>query len=131
MAEYDRTYLRGIDQFNRGNYFESHEIRERIWLEEQGPARHFYQGLIQAAVALHHLGRGNLRGARKLLARSRASLAPYRPAYLGLDVDAFLAALAERFAPPEPRGGGPGDHPAAGPTIRLDPPAEGTQTRGP
>ena len=44
-------------------------------------------------MALHHLRNRNLRGARTLLARSRACLDHYRPRHLGLDLDGFLAAL--------------------------------------
>lgn len=90
---YDPIYLRGIEEFNQRRYFESHETWEGLWMVERGPARRFYQGLIQAAVALHHLGRGNVHGARKLVARSSAHLRPYRSQYLGLDVDTFLSEL--------------------------------------
>ena len=37
-----------------------------MWTEYRGDSRKFYQGLIQAAVALHHFGNGNIRGAKKL-----------------------------------------------------------------
>jgi uncharacterized protein len=90
---YHPLYLRGIAEFNRRNFFESHEVWEELWLAESGPARQFYKGLIQAAVALYHLSHGNMHGANKLLAGSRAYLEPYRSSYLGLDVDRFLAAM--------------------------------------
>ncbi len=92
-TEYHPLYLRGIEEFNRERYFDSHEIWEDLWIGETGPARLFYKGLIQAAVALHHLARGNLHGANKLLRGSQRYLEPYRPWYLGLDVDGFLAAM--------------------------------------
>lgn len=124
---YDPLYLQGIEEFNRGCYFESHEVWEALWKRETGPRRRFYQGLIQAAVALHHLGRGNRRGARALMARARQSLDAYRPRCLGLDVDGFLADLARRLAETEAesdRGAqpGPGGLPAHAPTIALCPP---------
>ena len=96
---FDPLYLKGIEEFNRQDYFESHETWEALWRTESGPGRAFYKGLIQAAVALHHLGRGNLRGAEILLRRSKENLDPYRPVYLGLDVAAFLADLS-RCSPP-------------------------------
>ena len=43
--------------------------------ELRGELRLFYKGLIQAAVALHHFGNGNIRGARKVYGRSRGYLA--------------------------------------------------------
>jgi len=90
---YDPLYVRGIVLFNEEDFFECHEIWEELWRRERGPSRQFYKGLIQAAVSLYHSGRGNLRGARTLSARSRACLMPYRPNHLGLNLDAFLAAL--------------------------------------
>ena len=63
-AEYDPRYLLGIVHFNRGDYFEAHEVWEDLWHDTAGPDRRFYQGLIQAAVAVYHAGNGNARGAR-------------------------------------------------------------------
>jgi hypothetical protein len=61
--DYDVRYLGGVRFFNDGDFFEAHEVWEGLWLETSGPERRFYQGLIQAAVALYHFGNGNLRGA--------------------------------------------------------------------
>ena len=60
-------------------------------------SRKFFQGLIQVAVALHHFGNGNIRGARKLYASSSAYLEPYRPFHIGLDVDKLLREFAACF----------------------------------
>ncbi|GAB4138288.1 DUF309 domain-containing protein [Thermopirellula anaerolimosa] len=70
--EQQRGLERGIIAFNRGEFFEAHEIWESAWLGSQGPVRDFLQGLIQVSVALHHLSRGNLHGARSLLERAAA-----------------------------------------------------------
>jgi len=67
----------GINFFNAGRYFEAHEAWEDLWREAHGPERVFYQGLVQAAVGMHHLHRGNLNGARAQLAKSVAKLAEY------------------------------------------------------
>jgi len=97
-VEYDPLYLQGIEHFNVCDFFESHEVWEALWTEEFGPARRFYQGLIQAAVALHHFGNGNIRGARKLNVGCRAYLDEYRPKYQGLDLERFLSQLDQCFA---------------------------------
>ncbi len=96
--EYEPLYLQGIAYFNDCEYFESHEVWEDLWQEHQGEDRRFYQGLIQVAVALHHFGNGNIRGARKLNLGCRKYLDPYRPKHLGLDLDRFLAQLDACFA---------------------------------
>ncbi len=99
MSQYDPRYLRGIELFNECEFFESHEAWEELWADTQGPDREFYQGLIQAAVALHHFVNGNLRGARKVFSTCCSHLQPYRPKHLGLDLEQFLAQLRECFAP--------------------------------
>lgn len=96
--DYDPRYLKGIEYFNECDYFEAHEVWEELWADTQGAERKFYQGLIQAAVALHHFGNGNLRGAKKLYASSRNYLEPYRPKHWGLDLDLFFQQYAECFA---------------------------------
>ena len=93
--EYDPRYLQGIELFNEVEFFEAHDIWEELWADYQGPSRKFYQGLIQAAVCLHHFGNGNIRGAKKLYFGCRGYLEPYQPQHLGLDVTAFLDQLAE------------------------------------
>jgi uncharacterized protein len=95
--EYHPLYLKGIEYFNDCEFFESHEVWEELWADTQGDSRKFYQGLIQVAVALHHFGNGNIRGARKLYHSSRAYLEPYGPVYRGLNVTAFLEQLERCF----------------------------------
>jgi predicted metal-dependent hydrolase len=95
---FEQLYVQGIQFFNNCDFFEAHETWEELWTEYRGPARRFYQGLIQAAVALHHFGNGNIRGAKKVYLSSRGYLEEYRPAYLGLDLDAFLAQFERCFA---------------------------------
>ena len=113
--DYEPLYLAGIEKFNECDYYESHEIWEELWTEYRGASRKFYQGLIQAAVALYHFGNGNIRGARKLHGSVHGYLEAYAPHHLGLDVNAFLkdfdTCLADVAASTE-----------AFPEIHLDPP---------
>jgi hypothetical protein len=104
-------FQRGIDLFNQGHFFDAHEVLEDVWRPARGRRRRFLQGLIQVAVGLHHHSRGNLVGARSLLARAGSTLAPYPATYGGLQLaplrsslDAWRSALAEgRPAPPLPK----------------------------
>src|SRR5919206_3766700 len=86
--DYDPRYLAGIVLFNRGDFFEAHEVWEQLWMETHGPEKPFVQGLIQAAVGLCHFCNGNIRGAVKLYHSSREYLRRYGPHHLGLDLDA-------------------------------------------
>ncbi|MCC6494078.1 MAG: DUF309 domain-containing protein [Pirellulales bacterium] len=97
-ASIESLYRLGIQYFNDCDFFEAHETWEELWTEYRGPGRRYFQGLIQAAVALHHFGNGNIRGARKVYHTSRSYLEEYRPAYLGLDLDGFLSQYEKCFA---------------------------------
>src|SRR5262249_45071112 len=97
--EYDPRYLAGILLFNRGDYFEAHEVWEELWGDTPGPGKSFYQGLIQAAVALCHFCNGNVRGAVKLYRTSRAYMEQFASPHLGLDIAAFWEQMARCFAP--------------------------------
>ena len=83
----------GRAAFNRGAFFEAHELWEDVWRDLAGDQRNLVQGLIQIAAGLHHLQRGRQRPAARLLARgvqkiSRASLtlASERPPLANVDV---------------------------------------------
>ena len=74
-------------------FFEVHEVLEAVWQHQTGPSRQALQGLIQVAVAYHHLAHGNPRGARTLLREGRARLAASPPGTLPwLDVEQLLTA---------------------------------------
>jgi len=124
---YDPLFLKGIAYFNACEFFEAHEVWEDLWKNYSGELRLFYKGLIQSAVALHHFGNGNIRGARKVYRSSRNYLVQYGPRCLGLDVEKFLtefdACFAEVAASQEefPR---IELDPALIPEIWLDPPVE-------
>ena len=82
--------LQGIDQFNAGDWFAAHETLEDLWAGEPGEARHLYQGILQVAVALHHWGEGNFRGAMLLLGSAADLLTRVEPVCQGVDVAALL-----------------------------------------
>jgi predicted metal-dependent hydrolase len=96
--DYDARYLAGIVLFNRGDFFEAHEVWEALWMDTPAPEKRFYQGLIQAAVGLCHFCNGNLRGAAKLYASSRAYMERYGAHCLGLDTGQFWRQMARCFA---------------------------------
>jgi hypothetical protein len=124
-AEYDDRYLAGILFFNRHDFFEAHEVWEALWLDQAGPERRFYQGLIQAAVGLFHFGNGNLRGAVKLYHTSKAYLDAYPSPYLGLDTAALWDQMARCFRPLLEEPNSDRDlrpDPALLPVVTLDPP---------
>lgn len=81
--------LSGLEMFNRGEYFEAHELLEAAWRNEPGPVRELYRGILQVAVAYYHLLRGNYTGASKMFLRSRAWLGHFPARCCGIDLDGF------------------------------------------
>jgi hypothetical protein len=89
--------LKGIELFNRGEYFEAHEELERAWNAEPGPARELYRGILQVAVAYLQITRHNYNGALKMFLRLRQWLDPLPDKCRGVDVAQLRAdALAAR-----------------------------------
>jgi len=83
--------LKGIEQFNRREYFECHETLETIWLVERDPVRTLYKGILQVGVGCLHLLRGNYRGAIIKLQSGADYLEPFRPVCMGVDVARLIA----------------------------------------
>jgi predicted metal-dependent hydrolase len=107
---FDPCYLGYFECFNRGLYYEAHDVLEHLWLRNghHVPEAGFYKGLIQLAGAFVHLklqhahpdhpkhGR-RLDPARRLFLLAAANLEPYRPRYQGVDPGKFTG-LCTRFA---------------------------------
>src|SRR5213593_1442726 len=86
--------LKGIEQFNRGEYFEQHETLELLWRAERRDVRRLYQGILQIGVAFLHLRRLNHHGAVYMLTRGPRYLAPFAPECQRVDVAALLGDAA-------------------------------------
>ncbi len=86
--------LSGIEQFNRGEFFEQHETLEDLWREETREVRRLYQGILQIGVAMYHIARRNHHGAVYMLTRGPAYLQPFTPACQTVDVADLLAQAA-------------------------------------
>ena len=114
--------IQGIEQFNRGEYFEQHETLELLWRDEPRDVRRLYQGILQIGVAFHHLRRLNHHGTVYMLTRGSGYLKPFAPRCQGVDVESLLAAAATALQAVEQLG--PGRlaefNWALAPTVRLD-----------
>lgn len=83
--------FKGIQQFNRQEFFECHETLEEIWIAEPGEVRRLYQGILQVGVGFYHtLKRKNYRGATTLLQGGINYLRPFAPVYFGIDVEGLI-----------------------------------------
>jgi len=97
MDDLPAQYLRGIELFNAGRFFESHEAWEEIWLESEGAERELLHAMIQSAAALHHFQRGNLKGASSVYRRARSRLATLPGNILLLDTRDFADQIGRFF----------------------------------
>jgi len=89
------AFLRGIDLFNHGYYWEAHEAWESQWIAcgRRGVAADFTKGLIKLAAAGVKARerraegvRRHARRAKELFDGARLELGGERPIYFGLDI---------------------------------------------
>ncbi len=88
--------VKGVAQFNRGEFFAQHETLEDLWQAEPRDVRRLYQGILQIGVALHHVRLLNHHGAMHMLTRGPAYLRPFAPRCQSVDV-ADLLVQADRI----------------------------------
>ena len=92
--ERDAHYFGYFECFNRGLYYEAHEVLEELWLaDRKGPNHGFYKGLIQLAGAFVHLQKNRLRPAAALFRLARANLQPCPPIHERLDTAQIVASI--------------------------------------
>ncbi len=96
-AEERAQFDAGVRLFNAGQYFECHDVLEDLWSGVRGDARDFFQGLIQVAVALYHVERGNSQGARSMLQRALKRFEAYPERYFGFDLESHRTELQARL----------------------------------
>jgi predicted metal-dependent hydrolase len=94
--ELDAHYLGYFDCFNRGLFYEAHDVLENLWLPDRhGANGNFYKGLIQLAGAFVHLQKDRLRPSAALFKLAKANLEKYPRVHEQLDVAAVLELIAE------------------------------------
>jgi predicted metal-dependent hydrolase len=109
MQSADKSFRRGVEQFNAREFFEAHETWEEIWLRAPEPEKTFLQGIIQVAAAFHHYRRGNAAGAQSLLNAGRKKLEQFPALYRRLNLESLRAAARE-WAEALASGEDPGTH---------------------
>jgi hypothetical protein len=94
LTSIEHEYLRGIELFNQGKFFDAHEVLEDVWRAAAPEEKKIWQGLIQVAVALHHYSTGNRVGMRSVLVRAMKNLAGHPHIFHGIHVPRLLKSLA-------------------------------------
>jgi predicted metal-dependent hydrolase len=98
-----RAFEEALAAYDRGDFFEAHELLEPAWMGTDDPAeRDLHQGLIKLAAAFVHGVRGNPAGIAKNLAGARERLAGAAGSgpgdASGIDLVALIAAIDDRLA---------------------------------
>src|SRR5271167_4204775 len=88
-------FHRGIELFNRGEFFEAHEEMEEAMnlLDGDESDWEFYLGVLRAAVAYHKLADGVIDSATVHLHAALKFLAPYPDRHRGIRLREFRNAL--------------------------------------
>lgn len=102
-------FRRGVEQFNRREYWKAHDSWEAVWQASSGDRRQMIQGLIQVAAACYHIEKGHAhRATERLLTAALARLDPLPDSFGGIDLATLRAetrglagATPESFRPPE------------------------------
>ena len=63
-------FLKGLEAYHEGNYFDAHEFWEDLWTEYRLDDDKLVQGFIQLSVGCFHITNSNKRGAINLLNKS-------------------------------------------------------------
>jgi uncharacterized protein len=95
MATAREHFIRGVELFNRGEFFEAHEEMEDAMnaLTDDESDWDFYLGVLRAAVANHKLSQGSIDSAILHLRASLKFLAPYPDRHQGIRLREFRSAL--------------------------------------
>ena len=95
-------YAGYFECFNRGDYYEAHDVLEHLWLECHDENHLYFKGLIQVAGAFVHLKKQHARPwhptdgrrlhpAARLLALGIKNITPFGPVHMNLDIEAVCA----------------------------------------
>jgi uncharacterized protein len=86
--------IQGLEEFNRGEYFQAHESLEEAWNQEDSVGRELYRAILQVAVAYLQIERKNYRGAMKMLLRVRQWIDPLPDICRGVSIAALRSDVA-------------------------------------
>jgi predicted metal-dependent hydrolase len=96
MDNLDTSSLReALQQFNQQEFYTCHDLLEALWMDAYYPEKTFYQGLLQIAVGLYHLGDRNWKGSMILLGEGISRLRDFQPEYMDINVSKLIQDSAE------------------------------------
>lgn len=113
----DVRYAAYFHHFNRGDYYEAHDVLESLWLEQgrEAESAAFYKGLIQLAGGFVHMRKHHehpthrvhgkrLGPAARLLELAEKNIGPYGEEWEGLGIRPILELVRETIRQLEENG---------------------------
>lgn len=95
-AEDWEEFGHGVQLFNSGKFWNSHEAWEQVWMRHAEDERLFFQGIIQLAAAYHQLVvKKNFQGMMNNFDKAYQKLVIFQPEYLGIFVTPLLKFIEE------------------------------------
>jgi predicted metal-dependent hydrolase len=83
----DAELREGIELFNEGRFFESHEILEQFYHQTEAAHKPFIEGLIQLAAAFRlYSDFGEVKGPVRMIHQALIRFENYQPSYLEIRV---------------------------------------------
>ena len=86
-------FEKGLNEYEKGDYFEAHEAWEDLWSDYNFRDRKFIQGLIQLSVSFVHLRNGNMIGARNLLKKCQDKFSEYNGIHREININELKFAI--------------------------------------
>jgi predicted metal-dependent hydrolase len=84
-------FLKGIHEFNEGEFFEQHETLETLWRLTESDIRYLYQGVLLIGVGFYHQQQNNFHGTQAKLTAGIEMLEWFAPACQTVDVADLIA----------------------------------------
>ncbi len=89
-------FAHGVQLFNSGKFWNSHEAWEQVWIRHREDERLFFQGIIQLAAAYHQLvAKKSYRGLLNNFDKAYEKLEVFQPEYLGVNVTPLLKCIEQ------------------------------------
>ena len=89
----DKLFIKGVELFNKKEFYDAHEYWEELWLEYYLEDKKFVQALIQLTVAYYHLSTDNKKGALSLFNKSLDKMKMFTPDNRGIDVNMIISSI--------------------------------------
>jgi predicted metal-dependent hydrolase len=104
----DDRLREGIDLFNHGRFFQSHEILETFYQDTEDTHKPFIEGLIQLAVAFRIFSEfGEIKGPVRMIYQALIRFENYQPTFLQVGVKELSEAMEAWAKAAETAGGAP------------------------